>query len=129
MNAVLGVDLGLKRIGVALLLGEIPIPLDPIIRKNRNQASSELKALIKEYKAQKLVFGVPKGSSGEEMRRRIEHFVSLLEFEGEVFYVDEDFSSIEALESVKGLLKDKKSGKIDSISAKIILERWLEAKS
>lgn len=126
MNAVLGVDLGLKRIGVALLLGDIAIPLEPIIRKNRNQASSELRALIKEHKVQKLVFGVPQGSSGEEMRRRTEHFVSLLEFEGDIFYIDEDFSSIEALESTKGVFRDKKSGKIDSISAKIILERWLE---
>jgi len=124
----LGVDLGLKRVGVALFRENISIPLEPIIRKNRNQAANELRGLISEYGAEKLVFGVPQGSSGEEMRRRIEHFVSLLEFGGEIFYIDEDFSSMEALEATKGVFRDKKSGKIDSISAKIILDRWAEAK-
>jgi len=128
VSTVLGVDLGLKRVGVALFRENISIPLEPIIRKNRNQAANELRGLISEYGAEKLVFGVPQGSSGEEMRRRIEHFVSLLEFGGEIFYIDEDFSSIEALEATKGVFRDKKSGKIDSISAKIILDRWAEAK-
>lgn len=128
MSSILGVDLGLKRIGVALFREGISIPLKPIIRKNRNQAANELRELISEYRAEKLVFGVPSGKSGEEMKRRIEYFISLLEFNGEIFYVDEDFSSVEALEATKGIFRDKKRGKIDSISAKIILDRWAEAK-
>ena len=37
-------------------------------------------------------------------------------------------SSIESKELIKGTIKHKKDGRIDSISAKIILERYLRQK-
>ncbi|MBT8343498.1 MAG: Holliday junction resolvase RuvX, partial [Sulfurovum sp.] len=43
----------------------------------------------------------------------------------EVIYQDEQSSSIEAKELTMGQFKHKKDGKLDSIAAKIILERWL----
>jgi putative Holliday junction resolvase len=71
---------------------------------------------------------VPKsGKSSEEMKRRIEHFVSLIDFDKEIVFVDEDFSSFEAANITKGVFKHKKDGKIDSVAAKIILERYLES--
>jgi putative Holliday junction resolvase len=60
------------------------------------------------------------------MQRRIEHFVSLLELENiRVHYQDEQGSSMEAKELTQGVFRHKRDGKIDSIAAKIILERWL----
>jgi len=44
----------------------------------------------------------------------------------EVAYQDEQSSSIEAKELTRGLFRHQKDGKIDSIAAKIILERWLQ---
>jgi putative Holliday junction resolvase len=59
------------------------------------------------------------------MERRIKHFVSLLKLENiEVVYQDEQGSSVEAKEMTQGVFRHKKDGKIDSIAAKIILERW-----
>jgi putative Holliday junction resolvase len=43
----------------------------------------------------------------------------------DVFYQDEQSSSVEAKELTMGVFKHKKDGKIDSVAAKIILERWL----
>jgi putative Holliday junction resolvase len=60
------------------------------------------------------------------MKRRIEHFVSLLDFEKEIFYQDEAGSSQEAKEMMIGITRQKRDGKIDSMAAKIILERYLE---
>ena len=59
------------------------------------------------------------------MQRRINHFVNLLEFKGKIKFQNEDMSSIEAEELIKGEIKYKRDGRIDSIAAKIILERYL----
>ncbi|MBT0824550.1 Holliday junction resolvase RuvX [Campylobacter lari] len=119
----LALDIGLKRIGVALCVNKnIAMPLEAIIRKNRNQAANEVKKYIKEYDVNTLVVGVPLGGSSEnEMRKRIEHFISLLDFDKEVFFVDESFSSKNAQELGMVNLK-KKDGKLDSLAAYLFLK-------
>lgn len=120
-------DIGLKRIGVALSLdGRVVMPLDAIIRKNRNQAATDVEKLLKEWEIESLVVGLPKDStSADEMERRIKHFISLLELDIDISYQDEQGSSYEAKELTKGQFRHKKDGKIDSVAAKIILERYL----
>ena len=125
---IASIDVGLKRIGVAICLdGKIVFPQDAILRVNRNQAARDVKSVLDEWGIDTLVVGLPKGgSSEEEMERRIKHFVGLIELENiEIFYQDEQGSSIEAKELTQGIFRHKKDGKIDSIAAKIILERWL----
>ena len=121
------IDVGLKRIGVAICLdGNIVMPQNAILRKNRNQAARDVKTFLEEWEIEKLIVGLPKDAeSSEEMERRIKHFVSLLDLQIEVAYQDEQSSSIEAKELTMGVFKHKKDGKLDSIAAKIILERWL----
>ncbi|BAF71408.1 Holliday junction resolvase RuvX [Sulfurovum sp. NBC37-1] len=121
------IDVGLKRIGTAICLdGRIVMPQNAILRKNRNQAAHDVVSFLEEWEIEKLVVGLPKGgSSSEEMERRIQHFVSLLELDIPVVYQDEQGSSFEAKEMTQGQFRHKKDGKIDSIAAKIILERHL----
>ena len=123
------IDVGLKRIGVAISLdGKIALPQDAILRKNRNQAARDINTFLREWEIEKLIVGLPKdASSSEEMERRIKHFVSLLELSIPVAYQDEQSSSVEAKELTMGIFKHKKDGKIDSMAAKIILERFLKA--
>lgn len=122
---IIAIDVGLKRIGVAALVSGMPVVCEPIFRKNREQASSDVSSMLKTRGASKLIVGLPKGGAGEEeMERRIRHFVSLLDFAGEVYYVDEYGSSKEALELVGGGLTKKKDGKADSLAALVILKRW-----
>jgi len=129
MEKILALDIGLKRIGVALGVKGITIPLQPIQRKNRIQASNEVKNLIAQNNIETLVVGIPKeGGSSEEMGKRIRHFVQLLGFDNRVVYIDEDFSSQEAKEISKGIFRHKGDGKIDSISAYVILERFVTSK-
>ncbi len=121
------IDIGLKRIGIALCLtSNIVIPQVAILRKNRNQAANEVKSFLKEWEIDKLIVGYP--NSSEEMQKRINHFVNLLELEIEVEYCEENMSSIEAEDLIKGDIKYKRDGRIDSIAAKIILERYLSKK-
>ena len=126
---IIAIDLGLKRIGLAYSADKnFVTPLNAIERKNRNQASLAVKDAIAEWGAEAVVIGIPLGGSSEdEMRRRVAHFMNLVDFEGPVYYQDESNSSIEAEDSMKGFIKQNKDGRIDSLAAKIILERWISA--
>jgi len=126
---LLAIDLGLKRVGLAYSADKnFVTPLNAIERKNRNQASSEVKAVIAQWEIEAVVIGIPLGGSSEdEMRRRVDHFMSLVDFKGPVYFQDEANSSLEAEASIKGMIKQKKDGRIDSLAAKIILERWISA--
>jgi len=128
MGAIIAIDLGLKRIGLALSAGiGIVTPLPAVERKNRNQAANDVKKVLNEYEATTVVVGIPMGSTTEdEMRRRVAHFMNLVEFEGEIVYQDESNSSNEAEALMKGEIRYKRDGRIDSLSAKIILERYLK---
>ena len=100
--------------------------MNAIERKNRNQAANDVKKVLDEYEATTVVIGIPMGSTTEdEMRRRVEHFMNLVKFDGEIVYQDESHSSQEAEELMKGEIRYKRDGRIDSLSAKIILERYL----
>lgn len=125
------IDVGLKRIGVALCLdGKIVMPQNAILRKNRNQAARDINLFLKEWQIEKLVVGLPKDAdNSEEMQRRIEHFVALLNLSIPVVYQDEQSSSLEAKELTQGQFRHTKDGRVDSVAAKIILERYLQTVS
>lgn len=123
---ILAMDFGLKRMGLAIEANGLALPLNPIIRKNRNQAAGELKAILEEKQITTLIVGIPLGGNSEaEMKRRIAHFLTLVEFKGELFFENEADTSLEAEETMKGIRRDKKDGRNDSLAARIILERWL----
>ena len=118
------IDIGLKRIGLALCVGSnIVTPQTAILRKNRNQAARDVNTFLKEWEIEKLIVGFP--SSSDDMQKRIKHFVNLLELTIPYEFCEEDMSSIEAENLMKGDIKYKRDGRIDSLAAKIILERHL----
>ena len=123
------IDVGLKRIGLAICLGSnIVMPQDAILRKNRKQASNDVKKFLLEWSIETLIVGLPKdGSSSEEMERRIKHFISLIDIDIPVIYQDEQGSSMEAKEIMRGEIKQKRDGRVDSIASKVILERYLDS--
>ncbi|MDU5326352.1 Holliday junction resolvase RuvX [Campylobacter ureolyticus] len=122
------IDVGLKRIGIALgYKNGVIIPINAVLRQNRNQAAKDVKHILDEWNVKKLVVGIPLGGSSEdEMRRRISHFVNLLDFNGEIVFFDESFSSVEAGEFGVANHK-KKDGKLDSLSAMVILQRYFDS--
>lgn len=131
-QSILACDVGLKRIGLATLTQGIIFPLEPIIRRNRNQAAEELRHILQERGVEVLVVGLPSGGVAqyEDTKRRIEHFVSLLKYEGVICFVNEDYTSQNALESTLHMKREKrakiqKDGRLDSLSACEILSRYL----
>jgi len=123
----LAIDLGLKRIGLAYSPdGVMATPLPAVERRNRDQAARDVAAEIKAWDIEQVVIGIPIGGSSEdEMRRRVAHFMNLVNFEGALFYQDESDSSLEAEALMKGSIDYRRDGRIDSLSALIILRRFL----
>ncbi len=127
---ILACDVGLKRIGIAILLNGVILPLEAILRYNRNQASRDLSDLLREKNIQVLVVGKP-NESYADTNARIEHFIKLLDFKGEIVFINEDRSSIEAYENLGHLGKKNKrlaikDGRLDSLSACRILEHYCQ---
>lgn len=127
---ILACDVGLKRIGIAMLLNGVILPLEAILRQNRNQASRDLSDLLREKNIQVLVVGKPHESYADT-NARIESFIKLLDFKGEIVFINEDRSSIEAYENLEHLGKKNKrlaikDGRLDSLSACRILERYYQ---
>ncbi|MGL2500764.1 Holliday junction resolvase RuvX [Helicobacter pylori] len=127
---ILACDVGLKRIGIAVLLNGVVLPLEAILRRNKNQASRDLSDLLREKNIQVLVVGKP-NESYADTNARIEHFIKLVDFKGEIVFINEDNSSIEAYENLEHLgRKNKrlaiKDGRLDSLSACRILEHYCQ---
>ncbi|GAA7352132.1 Holliday junction resolvase RuvX [Helicobacter pylori] len=127
---ILACDVGLKRIGIAVLLNGVILPLEAILRRNKNQASRDLSDLLREKNIQVLVVGKP-NESYADTNARIEHFIKLVDFKGEIVFINEDNSSIEAYENLEHLgRKNKrlaiKDGRLDSLSACRILECYCQ---
>ena len=119
------IDVGLKRIGLAICLAsDIVTPQTAILRKNRNQAAADVNIFLKEWEIEKLIVGFP--SASIDMQNRINHFVTLLNLKIPYELQEENMSSIEAEDLMKGEIKYKRDGRIDSLAAKIILERFLQ---
>ncbi|ADU84362.1 Holliday junction resolvase-like protein [Helicobacter pylori SouthAfrica7] len=77
-----------------------------------------------------LVVGKP-NENYADTNIRIEHFIKLVDFKGEIVFINEDSSSIEACENLEYLgRKNKrlaiKDGRLDSLSACGILERYCQ---
>ncbi|GAA9960283.1 Holliday junction resolvase RuvX [Helicobacter pylori] len=113
-----------------MLLNGVILPLEAILRHNRNQASRDLSDLLREKNIQVLVVGKP-NESYADTNARIEHFIKLLDFKGEIVFINEDRSSIEAYENLGHLGKKNKrlaikDGQLDSLSACRILERYYQ---
>ena len=118
------IDIGLKRIGMAISLqSDIVTPITAVLRKNRNQASNDVLKVLQEWEVDKLIVGFP--SASEDMQKRVKHFVNLLDLNIPYEFQEENMSSIEAEELMKGDIKYKRDGRVDSLAAKIILERYI----
>lgn len=133
-SKILACDVGLKRIGLAHIVQGIILPLDPIIRHNRNQAAMKLLELLEQREIETLIVGMPSGGLGQDTstQERIRHFIGLLAYNKEIVYVDEDFTSTHALESLRHTRKESKkayvkNGVLDSLSACEILRRYVDS--
>lgn len=123
---MIAIDFGLKRIGVAWKCSEIILPLDAINFVAPAQVAKELSEILHAKKAKILVVGIVR----EELQGILNEILAMIDFSGKIISVDENLSSAEAESHINGRKKAKKfrkDGTLDSLSAMIILERYLKA--
>lgn len=124
----LALDVGEKRIGLALADNQVKIAIPFGYLENDQWAIQQITELIIKHEVSVLVVGYPRNQSGEatDQSRFVEQFVGQLakiELSTEVVYQDESLTSVEA-ERRLGQVKDK--GEIDAEAASIILQDYLE---
>lgn len=130
MYKVMGLDIGTKRIGVALsdyLLmlanGHSCVPREP-----ENEALQEILKIAKENNVKKIVVGVPLNMDGTEGGQAEDCRTFASKISGyEIIFEDERLTSDTAEENLRAKKIDfrKNKGLVDIESACIILEQYL----
>jgi putative Holliday junction resolvase len=130
---ILALDLGKKRIGLALSdpLGITAQGLPTLQRVNIRTDLAELERLATEYDVRLILLGLPLHMSGDEGRQAQharEFGTRLAEWTGrEVRFWDERLTTVEAQRVLKssGISTAKRSRAVDQLSAQILLDSFL----
>jgi len=133
----LGIDLGSKRIGVAVsdVSGTVASPLCVVARsRSRQHDHRQLAALVAEHGAELVVVGLPlslDGSVGPAAKRAINESRMLANVVGvPVETYDERFTTVTAERSLLegGLRAPDRRRVVDKVAAAILLQSWLDAR-
>jgi putative Holliday junction resolvase len=130
---VLGVDFGLRRIGLALSdPGEVvATPVRSIRIVSVREAPRVIAEVARETDAGAIVVGAPLGLEGDEKRpeiRRVERLATALRRETglPVHLVDESLSTREAEARVPSARRARSGEAQHAAAAAVILQRWLD---
>lgn len=123
----LGVDYGLKKIGLAISEGQLASIYKIIEIASLNEAISKISQIVKDENIDLVVVGMPEGKTG----RIVKNFVNKLKLKNiEVEVFDETLSSVNALELMIDLnLSQKERRKEDAYAAALILQNFLDTLS
>jgi len=133
-HRVLGLDVGSRRIGIAVSdgLGITAQGLETLERKNKRHDFEHLRRVIREYEVKEIVVGLPLRMSGSEgtQSEKMRAFAEDLEkkFKLPVHLWDERLTSAEANRFLRETeLSIEKRGKaVDRMAAVLILQGWME---
>ena len=130
MHKIMALDIGTKRIGIALsdYLQVIATPHSFIQREPENKAIEEIIKIAKENRVEKIVIGVPinmDGTLGFQAQDCINFSQKIHGFD--IIQEDERLTSEEAEERLRSRRVDfrKNKGLVDMESACVILEQYL----
>jgi putative Holliday junction resolvase len=130
--AILGLDVGEKRIGVALAEGLLAIPLTVVDRRMDETDIELIMALVEEHRAERIVVGLPRsmnGTIGAQAEVILSFSAALAEHADiPVDTWDERLSTVtaERLLIDSGMKRQKRKGKLDAMAAAIILQAYLD---
>ncbi len=134
MDKILGLDIGKKRIGIAMsdIMGLIAHPVETIDREPEHKAIAKIKEICNNNNIKKIVAGLPKnmnntlGTQAQDCINFTENFKN----EYEIIFEDERLTSKQAefilAQTGHKYTKDKKL--VDLKSACLILQQYLDRK-
>ncbi|MCR4880529.1 MAG: Holliday junction resolvase RuvX [bacterium] len=135
MNRVMGLDIGTKRIGIALSdpLLITAQPFDTIDRTPEKTALEKIENIVKEYNVNKVIAGLPLMMNGDfgEQAQDCKDFGEKVsqKTQIDVIFIDERLTSFQAEEILKAQKAKytKNKGLVDKIAASIILQEYLDS--
>jgi putative holliday junction resolvase len=130
---VIGIDLGTRRIGVAVTdgLGLTAQAHSTLARHGGQRDLDAIAAVVRAFDAERVVLGLPLSPEGEVGRaaRSAQAFAERLRaaLAVPVELIDESFSTVEAEEVLllADLSRARRKEVIDRLAAAVILQRWL----
>jgi putative holliday junction resolvase len=134
---ILGLDVGAKRIGIAVSdpLGITAQGLDTLQRRNKRHDLVALERIVAEYEVREVVVGLPLRMSGAEGAQsdKMQLFAEDLRkrFGLPVHLWDERLTSAEANRLLREteLSIEKRAKAVDRMAAVLILQGWMESRS
>lgn len=126
---ILALDVGEKRIGVALADMSVPFPAPLITLEASEHLVTEFATLLKKHHVVAVVIGYPRNQNGEPTKQteRVEHIAKLLNIPVNipVYWQDESLTSVKAEEELKSRKKPYAKAAVDSLAATYILEDFI----
>ncbi|MBQ6231978.1 MAG: Holliday junction resolvase RuvX [Clostridia bacterium] len=133
MSRVLGLDVGDRRIGVALSdEGQlIASPLTVIQSVGWGPDSREILRLMREHGADLIVCGLPRNMDGSEgfQAEKVRRFMQVLIDQGvPVAWMDERLTTVSAQRALieGGVRREDRKKSVDKVAAAVILQAWLD---
>ena len=130
--ATLGIDVGEKRIGVAIAHGLVAVPLTVIESAGEKADMERIAAMANEYGIEHIVVGLPRsldGSTGKQAEKAIAFAEALSTQTGiPIDTWDERFSTVSAERMLRdaGAKHDKRKSNRDAMAAAIILQAYID---
>jgi putative holliday junction resolvase len=128
MSNLIALDVGTKRIGVAVADSVVPIAV-PLATIDVDGREIELiQGIIKEKSVKKVIIGYPRNQSGESTDQTgySEEFAKKIMAFAEVEFQDESLTSVIAEDRLRVSGKPYAKSDIDALAAAIILQDYLE---
>jgi len=136
MQRIIGLDIGTKRIGIAVSdpLFLTAQPLTTISRQPEQKSIEEIEKIVSEYQSTVIIVGLPRNMDGSlgYQAEDVQNYAALIreKLNIEIIFIDERLTSKEAerilIEQNKKPSKNK--GLIDVASAAIILQQYLDGR-
>ncbi|MCF8260493.1 MAG: Holliday junction resolvase RuvX [Melioribacteraceae bacterium] len=131
---ILGIDFGLKRIGIAITDPLMMFGYALVTLANDNKLWENLSQIFSEFYIQKIILGMPYKSDGSppNFSKELEIFKTTIEnkFDVSVEFIDERYSSKIAEEQIIASVTSKKKRRdkslIDKNAAAVLLNDYLE---
>ena len=139
MSKYLGIDFGVKRVGIAISDAGLTISFPRDYMLNDKTLFKKLSTIIKDECVSKIVIGMPVAMSGENSEQteitkifsgKLKKFLEQNSCDAEIDYIDERLTSrmagAEIIRTVSKKSKRREKGLVDEMSAQIILQNYLD---
>ncbi|MEY4131849.1 MAG: Holliday junction resolvase RuvX [Actinomycetota bacterium] len=133
LRRALGIDLGDRRVGIAMATGNVATPLQVVSRSKSTALDHEqIFAIATEWEVDVLVVGVPYsldgsvGPAAEKVLAEIDQLRARTNLPVEIY--DERFTTVTAQQRLRegGVSNRQSKNLVDAMAATVLLQAWLD---